>query len=231
MVIYDTNSVGMCRGGWPLHRPTRWPRLPLHKWRGVVHYWRRQTPLTLFTFSFLTLIPNSFWSFTPPKHTHTHIHKCAHTHTNTRMQIHIYTHKYNTHMCTEKNTLIHNTHQKYCVILNFILKYFVWNKFWSGITVWKYFQFINYDEKISDTCTGAQWHSACLLKEIECEQLHGTIDTYYTFTLANVHCCRLELAYPPHTSVHTTCSRSRSKYPYWENASMEKFFGIGTIFD
>ena len=38
MVICHTNSVGMCHGGRPLHRPTQWPRLPLHKWQGDVHY-------------------------------------------------------------------------------------------------------------------------------------------------------------------------------------------------
>ena len=81
MVIYHTNSVGIYHGGWPLHTPTQWPHLPLHKYRGVVHYWRRQTPLTLFSFSFLTFIPNSLWSFT------TQTYFCTHAHTHTFFSI------------------------------------------------------------------------------------------------------------------------------------------------
>ena len=76
MVIYHTNSVGMYHDGWwPLHKPTQWPRLSMYKWRGAVHYWCWQTPLNLFTFSFLTLIPNSFWSFAPQTHTYMHAQK------------------------------------------------------------------------------------------------------------------------------------------------------------
>ena len=47
---------------------------------------------------------------------------------------------------------------------------------------------------------------------------------YYTFTLAIVHCCRLELTFPPCAAVHTACSRSRSKYPYEKIFQWRKIF-------
>ena len=45
-------------------------------------------------------------------------------------------------------------------------------------------------------------------------RLHDTIDITPSHLYIIVHCCRLELAVPPRTGVHTTRLRSHSKYPY-----------------
>ena len=66
--------------------------------------------------------------------------------------------------------------------------------------------------------------SESLLKEKGIEHLASRYHRYYTFTLAIVHCCRLELVFPPCAAVHTTCSHSRSKYTY------EKMFRWRNIF-
>ena len=56
-------------------------------------------------------------------------------------------------------------------------------------------------------------HNVFLLKEKGSEWFHGTRDIIHcTFTFAIVRCCRLELAFPCHSTVHTTCSRSCFKY-------------------
>ena len=54
----------------------------------------------------------------------------------------------------------------------------------------------------------------CAFIERKGQRAASLYHRYYTFTLATVHCCRLELAFPPCTAVHTTCWCFRSKYSY-----------------
>ena len=84
----------------------------------------------------------------------------------------------------------------------------MWNKFRTGVTVRKYFQFIL--QFFGDACAGAQY----AFIERKGQRAASWYHRYYTFTLAIVHCCRLELAFPPRTAVHATYSHSHFKYPY-----------------
>ena len=70
----------------------------------------------------------------------------------------------------------------------------MWNEFLTGVTVRKYLQFIL--RKNSDARAGTQ----CAFIERKEQRAASRCHRCYTFTLAIVHCCRLELAFPPRTA-------------------------------
>ena len=76
----------------------------------------------------------------------------------------------------------------------------------------------------------------CTFIERNGQQVASWYHRYYTFTLAIVHCCRLELPFPPCTTVHTMCSHSRSKYLpekmfRWRNIFVVEQYSSNTFLD